>query len=149
MWNWGDASADTIDRLLRRGGFPEPYLGATEEDADRWRLQYLDGLIRDDVLDFEKVHDFKAMQLTVDLLRERVGASLSLARDVGCAPNTIKRYVEIRETLFILFRVVPYHRNIARSILKEPKIYFYDTGLVRGDDGFASRTSSPAACTST
>ena len=74
----------------------------------------------------------------MDLLRERVGAPLSLAslaRDVGCAPNTIKRYVEILEALFILFRVAPYHRNIARSILKEPKIYFYDTGLVRGGNG--------------
>jgi predicted AAA+ superfamily ATPase len=127
-----------LDRLMERGGFPEPYLADTRQDAERWRLQYIDGLIRIDILDFERVHDFKAMQLTLDLLRQRVGSQLSytsLARDVNCAPNTIKRYVEILEALFIVFRIYPYHRNIARSLLKEPKLYFYDTGMVHGDAG--------------
>lgn len=134
----GEGSEAALERLLRRGGFPEPYLAAADEDADRWRLQYVDGLIREDILDFEKVHDFKAMQLTLELLRERVGSPLSyasVARDVGCAPNTVRRYVEILEALCIVFRVAPYHRNIARAVLKEPKLYFYDTGLVRGGDG--------------
>ncbi|MFN2359396.1 MAG: DUF4143 domain-containing protein, partial [Desulfotignum sp.] len=53
----------------------------------------------------------------------------------NCAPNTIKRYIEIFEALFIVFRVLPHHRNIGRSLLKEPKIYFYDTGMVVGDEG--------------
>ena len=67
-------------------------------------MQYVDGLIRNDILDFEKVHDFKAIQLTLEMLRHRVGSSLSLAsmaRDVQCSPNTIKRYIEIFEALFI------------------------------------------------
>ncbi len=127
-----------LERLLKRGGFPEPYLAETVNEANRWRMQYIDGLIRNDILDFEKVHDFKAIQLTLEMLRYRVGSPVSvssLARDINCAPNTIKRYVEILEALFIIFRVTPYHRNIARSILKEPKIYFYDTGMVKGDEG--------------
>lgn len=129
---------NSLDRLMERGGFPEPYLADAPLDAERWRLQYIDGLIRVDILDFEKIHDFRAMQLTLDLLRQRVGSPLSytsLARDVNCAPNTIRRYVEILEALFIIFRVPPFHRNIARSLLKEPKIYFYDSGMVKGDEG--------------
>ncbi len=39
------------------------------------------------------------------------------------------------EALFIVFRITPYSRNIALSLLKEPKIYFFDTGLVKGDEG--------------
>jgi predicted AAA+ superfamily ATPase len=54
---------------------------------------------------------------------------------VGCSPNTIKRYIEIFEALYIVFRVTPYHRNIARSIQKEAKIYFYDNGMVLGNAG--------------
>jgi predicted AAA+ superfamily ATPase len=129
---------DILERLLSMGGFPEPYLAETVEEADRWRMQYVDGLIRNDILDFEKVHDFKAIQLTLEMLRHRVGSPLSfssLAGDIHCSPNTIRRYVEIMEALFIIFRVTPYHRNIARSLLKEPKIYFYDTGMVKGDEG--------------
>jgi len=41
----------------------------------------------------------------------------------------------IYDALYIIFRVTPYHRNIARSIQKEAKIYFYDNGLVVGDEG--------------
>jgi len=124
--------------LLDRGGFPEPFLAESDDDANRWRLLYIDGLIRTDILDFEKIHDFRAIQLTLELLRLRVGSPVSwssLARDVNCSPNTIKRYVEILEALFIVFRVTPFNRNIARSLLKEPKIYFYDTGMVQGDEG--------------
>lgn len=133
-----DADESTLRRLLERGGFPEPYLADSNEDADRWRLQYIDGLIRYDILDFEKVHDFRAIQLTLELLRQRVASPLSyssLARDVGCSPNTIKRYIQIFEALYIIFRVTPHHRNIARSIQKEGKVYFYDTGMVQGDEG--------------
>lgn len=127
-----------IERLMERGGFPEPYLADSVQEADRWRLQYVDGLVRTDILDLERVHNLRAIELTLELLRRRVGSPVSftsLAGDVNCSPNTIKRYIEILEALFIVFRVTPYHKNIARSLLKEPKIYFYDTGMVKGDDG--------------
>jgi len=127
-----------MNRFLLRGGFPEPFLTEDRVDADRWRMQYIDGLIRSDILDFEKIHDFKAIQLVLELLRSRVGSSVSyksIAEDVGIAPNTVKKYIQIFESLYIVFRVTPFSKNIARSILKEPKIYFFDTGLVDGDDG--------------
>ncbi len=133
-----DASEHTLNKLVERGGFPEPFLAESPIEADRWRAQYIDGLIRTDILDFEKIHDFRAMQLTLELLRQRVGSPLSyssLARDVKCSPNTIKRYIEILEALYIVFKVTPYHKNIARSIQKEAKIYFYDNGMVVGDAG--------------
>jgi uncharacterized protein len=107
-------------------------------DADRWRMQYVDGLIRTGILDFERIHDFKAMQMVLDVLRRRVGSHVSytsIAEDIQVAPNTVKRYIQILESLYIIFRVVPFSRNIARSILKEAKIYFFDTGLVQGDEG--------------
>lgn len=127
-----------LDRLMRRGGFPEPLLADEEVDADRWRLQYVDGLIRTDILDFERIHDLRAMQLVLQLLQRGVGSPVStasIARDVGVAPNTVKKYIQVLEALFIVFRVTPHSRNVARSILKEPKIYFFDTGLVKDDPG--------------
>jgi len=132
-----DESADPTF-FLSRGGFPEPFLADTTTDADRWRMQYIDGLIRTDILDFERIHDFKAIQLILDLLRSRTGSPVSyqsIAEDVGISPNTVKKYIQILESLFIIFKVTPYSRNIARSVLKTPKLYFYDTGLVKGDEG--------------
>ena len=49
--------------------------------------------------------------------------------------NTIKRWLQLLENLYIIFRVTPYHKNIARSLLKEPKYYFFDIGQVEGGDG--------------
>ena len=127
-----------IDRLINRGGFPEPFLSDDDVFAQRWRLQYVDGLIREDVLDFEKITDLKSIKLCLELLKNRVGSPvsyISIAGDIGIAPNTVKKYIQIFEELYIVFRVTPFSNNIARSILKEPKIYFFDTALVEGDEG--------------
>jgi len=72
------------------------------------------------------------------LLRQRVGSPISyqsLSRDIGVSPNTIKKFIHILDALFVTFRITPFSKNIARSVLKEPKVYFYDTGLVDTDIG--------------
>jgi predicted AAA+ superfamily ATPase len=127
-----------FEHLMQRGGFPEPFIADSDIDAARWRSQYLDGLIRYDILDFQRIVDFKAIQLTVELLRQRVGSPLSVssvARDVGTSPTTIAKYIHLLEGLFLVFRVTPFSRDIARSLLKEPKVYFYDSAMVDGDSG--------------
>ncbi len=127
-----------LNRLVTRGSFPEPYLAEEAVDAKRWRLQYIDSLLRTDVLDFENIQNVKAIRLLFDLLRERVGSPISfssLAQDLSVSPNTVKKYIFILEALYVIFRVTPFSNNIARSLLKEPKIYFFDNGLVKGDNG--------------
>ncbi len=127
----------TIDRFLERGGFPEPFLTPDLVDANRWRLQYVDSLLID-VLDFENIQNMNAIRLVFELLREKVGSPISyssIAEDVAISPNTVKKYIEILEALYIVFRVTPFSKNIARSLLKEPKIYFFDIGLVKGNNG--------------
>jgi uncharacterized protein len=134
----GIAPADSLDHLLARGGFPEPCLAEDPVQVDRWRMQYFNDLIREDVLEFSRLHEINTMRLFVELLRERVGFPLSLAsiaRDLAVAPATLKRYLDILQALFIVFTVQPWHHNIARAILQSPKVYFFDTGLVRGDQG--------------
>ncbi len=130
--------AQALQRLLHRGGFPEPCLAETDTDAERWRAQYVTYLVREDVLDFSRVHEVRTLQLLLELLRERVGSPLklsALAQALQISPTTATRYVEILEALYIVFRVTPWHRDVARSLLKEPKIYFLYNGLVRGDAG--------------
>jgi len=72
------------------------------------------------------------------LLRQRVGSPISyqsIAEDAGISPNTVKKYIKILEALYIIFSVRPFAKNIARSLAKEPKIYFFDAGLVEGNPG--------------
>ena len=127
-----------IERFLERGGFPEPYLTENPIDAKRWRLQYIESLFREDILSLENVQNLRSMQLVFELLRRRVGSPISyqaIAEDALVSPNTVKRYIEIFEALYLVFRVTPYSKNIARSLLKEPKIYFFDSALPEGGIG--------------
>ncbi len=110
-----------LDRFLQRGGFPEPFLAENPVDADRWRLQYVDSLLRVDVLDFENIHNLNAIRLVFELLRAKVGSPISyqsISEDVAISPHTVKKYIQILEALYIVFRVTPFSNNIARSLLK-------------------------------
>jgi predicted AAA+ superfamily ATPase len=129
---------EALSALNRLGGFPEPFLSGSEVDAARWRRQYYTDLVREDILDFSRITEVRAIRLLLEMLRRRTGSPLSytsLAGDLQVAPNTIRKYMEILESLHIIFPVRPFHKNIARSLLKEPKIYFYDSGYVDGDEG--------------
>jgi predicted AAA+ superfamily ATPase len=128
-----------LTHLLNRGGFPEPCLfDATpsgDKNAQRWRSQYADGLVREDVLEFSRIQEVGGMRVLLELLRERVGSPLSLAsigRDLGLSQPTVKRFIDILQALYIVFTVQPWHHNIARSLLQSPKVYFFDTGMVGG-----------------
>ncbi|MCC7201178.1 MAG: ATP-binding protein [Nitrospirae bacterium] len=125
-----------LDNLMLFGGFPEPYLKGNQTFAKRWRRSHIDTIVREDLLDIEKVRDIKSIEILIDLLRARVGSQTSysaLANDLQVSIPTVKHWLQILENLYVIFPVRPYHRNITRSLLKEPKYYFYDTGAVEGD----------------
>ena len=136
-----------IERMLVRGAFPEPFLAATDEAAARWRLSHLDRIARDDVDAIERIRDIRQLELLVDLLSERVGSTISyqnLAEDLSVSAPTVKRWIEVLEALCVVFVLRPYARASARSLRKEPKVFFYDTGRVEGDRG--ARLENLVAC---
>ena len=129
---------ESVVSLNKLGGFPEPFLSGSDEEAQRWRKQYYTDIVREDIMDFSRINEIRVIRILLEMLRKRVGSHLSytsLAEDLQVSPNTVRKYVDILESLHIIFLIRPYHKNIARSILKEPKVYFYDSGYVDGDDG--------------
>ncbi len=142
-----EGSRKALDRLIKMGGFPEPYLKNSEKFAKRFRRIHTDTIIREDVLDLEKVRDIKSIEILIDLLKTRVGSTTSytsLANDLQVSVHTVKHWLQILENMYIIFPVRPYHKNIARSILKESKYYLYDTGAVEGDLG--AKLENTVAC---
>lgn len=132
------APYEKLEKIMNLGGFPEPLLSDSQESASRWRDQYYTDLIREDIFEFSRIHEIKTMKMLVEILREKIGSRLSyssLSRDLQLSPNSVKKYMEILEALYIIFPIYPHAKNIARSIIKEPKIYFFDTGYVKGDPG--------------
>ncbi len=131
-----ESPKNALDNLTKFGGFPEPYLKNDESFAKRWRRTHVDTIIREDLLDLEKIRDIKSIEILIDLLRARVGSPTSyssLANDLQVSIHTVKHWLQILENLCVVFPVRPYHRNIARSLLKEAKYYLYDSGAVDGD----------------
>jgi hypothetical protein len=134
----GEEYEDVTRRLLTRGGFPEPFLASSDDDANRWRLQYSSALVSEDVFTIDAISNLKSFSLVLRLLQERVGSPVSyssIARDTGISPNTVKKFIGLLEALFVVFRIQPFSKNISRTILKEPKIYFFDTGMVTNNPG--------------
>lgn len=115
--------------LLKLGGFPEPYLGASEGKAKRWSRLRLERFVREDVRDLRAISDLNALQLLVDFLPERVGAPLSinsLREDVGVAYATVRDWMQVLESLYFCFFIKPWSKSIKRSLLSEPKMYLFD-----------------------
>lgn len=129
---------ESLENLLILGGFPEPLLSGSVRTAKRWRKNYFDRIIKEEVREITALQHINKLLLMFELLRSRVGSPVSyssLARDIQVSVDTIKNWLTVLEGLYMVFRVTPYHKNISRAILKEPKFYFYDTGLVIGDEG--------------
>lgn len=125
-------------RLLKIGGFPEPFLLNDEREARRWRRERFDRILREDVRDLENIRDIQLLSLFIDALRERVGGLLTysnIASDLQISPKTAKHWLSIIERMYIAFSILPYMQNVPRSIQKPPKVYFYDNGDVVEQDG--------------
>ncbi len=136
QFNTSIHSAEAFERLWFCGGFPEPFLKGSENYYKRWRRSHLDIILRQDLLDIQAVRDIQSIETLVQLLKTRVGSGISyanLARDLERDGHTIKRWLTLLENLYVIFKVTPYHKNIARSLLKEPKYYFFDIAQVEGE----------------
>ena len=143
----GLATTDAFERLLRVGGFPEPFLRGSERWYRRWRRSHVDAILREEMLTLSAVRDIQSIETLIEMLRHRVGSPLSvdsLARDLQKSRNTIQHWLELLENLYVVFRIAPWHRNVARSLLKAPKYYFYDSAMPAGGDG--ARLENLVAC---
>ncbi len=134
----GLSSKECFKRLMTVGGFPEPFLDGNERESKRWRRERLDRVLKDDIRDLEQLHNIQALSLFLDALRERVGSQIvlsNISEDLQISQKTLKRWLLILENMYILFIVRSYTKNIPRAIQKPPKIYFFDNGDVKSDEG--------------
>ncbi len=138
---------NAFQKLMTVGGFPEPYFNGQLGYYKRWKKSHLDIILRQDLISLEKVTNIVGIENLIRLLRTRVGSTISyanLAQDLSVDPKTVKNWISILESLFIIFRITPYSKKIRESLQKAPKIYFYDTGQVDGDEG--ARLENLVAC---
>ena len=132
----GLGSNTQLRDLLNLGGFPEPWYGGSEKEARRWSREYRSRLVREDVVDLERVHDLGNLELLMMRLPELVGSPLSinaLREDLQVSHKAVAGWVGILERLYSVFRLPPFGAPRIRAVKKEQKHYHLDWTLVPTD----------------
>lgn len=125
---------EAYEKLLRFGGFPEPYLKAEETFDQKWKSLRFQQLFYEDIRELTRIHEIKQMELLAEYLRAQAGSLTSLAslaNKLRVSSETVKRWLSVLNQLYFSFEVKPWSKNVARSLLKEPKIYLWDWSQVK------------------
>jgi predicted AAA+ superfamily ATPase len=121
----------SLDEMLLAGGYPPLYDRSLLPKA--WFPAYVTAYVERDVRQILKVQDLEVFQRFVRLCAGRSGQILnlaSLATDCGITHNTAKAWISVLEASYVLFLLRPHHENFSKRLIKSPKLYFYDTGLL-------------------
>ena len=134
----GISAKEAFKRLMSVGGFPEPFLENDERMARRWRRERFDRVLREDIRDLSSIRNIQLIGLFLDMLRQRVGGLVvlsNIAADLQISPRTAGSWLEVLESMYLVFSVRPFTRSLPRAILKPPKVYFFDNGDTLSDEG--------------
>lgn len=115
-----------------KGAYPELIVKKFTLWRD-WYASYIDTYLNRDVRTLSNVGDLRDFQRLMQLLASRVSSVLNmneLAGELGVDAKTIKRWLSILEASYIIFLLPPFYENFGKRLIKSPKIYFYDTGMV-------------------
>ena len=125
------SSKELWEQILR-GSYPE-LARDPARDARLWQASYVQTYLERDVRNLRNIGDLTLFQSFLRALAARSAQILNLsqlARDVGVSVNTAKDWISILEASFQIFILRPYHANIGKRLIKSPKVYFTDTGLL-------------------
>lgn len=125
-----------------RGGFPEACQRPTAEERSRWFESYLTTLVQRDLRELSDIQGLQEIPRLLRALAIRSGSTLNmsdLTRDLALSLMTVKRYLALFQTLYLTVVLPPWFENLGKRLVKAPKVYFNDSGLLShllgvGDD---------------
>lgn len=127
-----DGSVLEIWQSFLRGTFPEPN-AEPERDISLWYSSYLQTYLERDVRNLRQVGDLTLFQNMLRMLAARSGQLLNLtdiSEDLGISLNTLKNWISVLEATFQILILRPYFINLGKRLVKMPKIYFTDVGML-------------------
>lgn len=130
------------DELWLRGGFPRSFLAKTDEDSMVWRDAFLSTFLERDLANLGFGSSPQAMRRFWTMLSHYHGQlwnASEIARSLGVSAPTANRYLDALEQTFMARRLQPWHLNTGKRLVKSPKVYIRDTGLLHTLQGIAGR----------
>jgi len=123
---------DLLWERLLRGSYPE-LIADPKKDASLWYASYIQTYLERDVRSLRQVGDLTTFQNFVRAIAVRSGGLLSLSevsRDIGVAVNTAKAWLSVLEATYQVIILRPYFANVGKRLVKTPKLYFTDVGIL-------------------
>ena len=119
--------------LWVRGGFPRSFLASSDARSLRWREDFIRTWLERDLPGLGLGVPAAALRRLWSMLAHWHGQPLNgseLARSLGVADTTVRRYLDILEGTFVVHQLAPWHANLAKRQVKSPRVYVSDCGLL-------------------
>lgn len=133
-----------FDDLWLRGGFPESFLAQSDEESLLWRQQFIRTYLERDIPDLGPRIPAETLRRFWSMLAHHQGSVLnaaSLARGLAVDGKTVARYLDLLVDLLLVRRLPPIQRNIGKRLVKSPKAYIRDSGVLHALLGQTDRES--------
>ncbi len=137
-----EVARDVHDKLWIRGGFPDSFLAADDGRSLAWRQNFIRTYLERDVPQLGPRIPAETLRRFWMMLAHTQGGLLnaaSLARGLAVDGKTIARYLDLMVDLLLVRRLTPWHRNIGKRLVKSPRIYVRDSGVVHALLGLGSK----------
>jgi uncharacterized protein len=122
-----------LEKLWLRGGYPESYLAGSEQKSSRWRADFIRTYLEREVLQFSPRLAPELLSMLWRLLASQQGGLVnvaSLSRSVSMDVKTTQRYLDLLVSLMLLRRLPPWSSNLGKRLVRSPKLYVRDSGLL-------------------
>jgi predicted AAA+ superfamily ATPase len=128
-----EAGSDFSNELWIRGGFPESLLAENSRDSFRWRQNFIRTYLERDIPQFGPRIAAETLRRFWTMLAWNQGGLLNLsqfARNLGADVKTVGNYIDLLVDLLLVRRLMPWHTNAGKRLVRSPKVYVRDSGIV-------------------
>lgn len=138
----GEVGRERLDALWLRGGFPESLLAASDAASLRWRTDFVRSYLERDIPQLGPRIPAETLRRLWTMLAHQQGGLLNaaaLARALAVDGKTVAAYLDLLVDLLLVRRLPPWHGNLRKRLVKSPKVYVRDSGLVHALLGIGDR----------
>jgi predicted AAA+ superfamily ATPase len=137
-----ETGTGTLEALWRRGGFPDSFSARSEAASLRWRLNFIRTYLERDIPSFGPRLPAETLRRLWTMLAHHQGGLLHVAdlgRSLGIDARTAGSYLDLLVDLLLVRRLPSWHTNVGKRLVKSPKVYVRDSGIVHALLGIAHR----------
>jgi len=139
-----EVGTDQTDKLWLAGGYPPSFLAKSDRVAAAWRKAYITTFLERDIPSFGFSIPPRALRRFWMMLAHYHGQTINyseLGRSFGASDNTIRNYLDILESTFMIRQLPPWYENISKRQVKSPKMYIRDSGIFHSLIGVEDKTA--------